>query len=142
MKSTAPSNSNSEAHSLIAHMFTARTYFLLGLLVCCWASTAPAQQAAEKSAQPGAPQPGVLRLLPSDATSEKEIDVGGRKLAYTATAGTLSLYDQTGERTAAIFYTAYVAKNEPNRPLTFAFNGGPGAASAYLHLGLVGPRVI
>ena len=41
------------------------------------------------------------------------------------------------------FYTAYIAKNAaPNRPLTFVFNGGPGAASAFLHLGLVGPRIL
>ena len=51
---------------------------------------------------------------------------------------------QSGERTAAIFYTAYVTKgaDAAKRPLTFVFNGGPGAASAYLHLGLVGPRII
>jgi carboxypeptidase C (cathepsin A) len=42
-----------------------------------------------------------------------------------------------------VFYTAYVLKNAtPNRPLTFVFNGGPGAASAFLHLGLAGPRIL
>jgi carboxypeptidase C (cathepsin A) len=43
-----------------------------------------------------------------------------------------------------VFYTAYVAKTGQagNRPLTFVFNGGPGAASTYLHLGLAGPRVV
>lgn len=88
--------------------------------------------------------PGVLKLLPSDAVSNKEITLGGRKIAYTATAGTLSLFDQSGERSAAVFYTAYVARDAggPQRPVTFAFNGGPGAASAYLNLGLVGPRIV
>ena len=87
--------------------------------------------------------PGVLRLLPPDAVSEKEITLGGRKIAYTATAGTLALFDQNGEKTAAVFYTAYVAKDaDPaRRPLTFAFNGGPGAASAYINLGFAGPRI-
>lgn len=86
---------------------------------------------------------GVLRLLPGDSVTEHSIDTPKGKLAYTATAGTLAFYDQSGEQSAAIFYTAYVAKNAPpNRPLTFAFNGGPGAASAFLHLGLVGPRVL
>ena len=75
-------------------------------------------------------------------SARRQIDVGGRKLTYSATAGTLSLYDQSGERTAAVFYTAYAVKGESDRPVTFAFNGGPGAASAYLHLGLVGPRII
>ncbi len=86
--------------------------------------------------------PGVLSLLPGDAVSEHGIDVPTGKLAYTATAGTFSLFDQSGERSAAVFYTAYVAKsNDPGRPLTSVFNGGPGAGSAFLYLGLVGPRV-
>jgi len=87
---------------------------------------------------------GVLRLLPPDAVSDKEITVGSRKIAYTATAGTLALFDQNGEKTAAVFYTAYIAKDgdAARRPLTFAFNGGPGAASVYLNLGLAGPRIV
>ena len=87
---------------------------------------------------------GVLRLLPPDATSEKRITVGERTIAYTATAGTLSLFDQQGERSAAVFYTAYVLKDgqAAGRPVTFVFNGGPGAASTYLHLGLAGPRIV
>ena len=86
---------------------------------------------------------GVLRLLPADAVTEHSIDTARGKLAYTATAGTLAFYDQSGEQSAAVFYTAYVAKGAgANRPLTFVFNGGPGAASAFLHLGLVGPRIL
>ena len=86
---------------------------------------------------------GVLRLLPPDSVTEHSIDTPHGKLAYTATAGTLPFYDQSGEQSAAVFYTAYVAKNGgENRPLTFVFNGGPGAASAFLHLGLVGPRIL
>lgn len=91
-------------------------------------------------------EPGVLALLPADAVSEHTLDIGDRKLAYTATAGTLNLYDPNGQRMAALFYTSYVAKgakDQPtNRPVTFVFNGGPGAASAFLNLGLVGPKVL
>jgi len=96
---------------------------------------------------PGRPEqagPGVLSLLPGDSVTEHSIDLtGGGKLAYTATAGTFSLFDQSGARSAAVFYTAYVAKSgDPAiRPVTFVFNGGPGAASAFLNLGLVGPRL-
>jgi carboxypeptidase C (cathepsin A) len=87
--------------------------------------------------------PGVLSLLPPDSVTEHNIDLDGRKLAYKATAGTLNLYGQSGTRTAAIFYTSYVAENQKGeRPITFVFNGGPGAASAFLHLGLVGPKVL
>jgi carboxypeptidase C (cathepsin A) len=86
---------------------------------------------------------GILRLLPADSVTEHTIDTPRGKLIYTATAGTLAFYDQSGEQSAALFYTAYVGKNGgSNRPLTFVFNGGPGAASAFLHLGLVGPRIL
>jgi carboxypeptidase C (cathepsin A) len=110
--------------------------------------------AAQQPSTDGRPQPadehgqtraeassGVLRLLPPDSVTEHTTETRSGKLAYTATAGTFSLYDKSGEKSAKVFYTAYVAKGA-NRPLTFVFNGGPGAASAYLHLGLVGPRII
>jgi carboxypeptidase C (cathepsin A) len=105
----------------------------------------PAQQGEQRPPeQQNQSRESVLRLLPSDAVTEHSIDIPGGKLAYTATAGTLTLFDQSGERLAAIFYTAYVAKNAEaaSRPVTFAFNGGPGAASAYLHLGLIGPKIV
>jgi len=88
--------------------------------------------------------PGVLSLLPPDAVTEHAVDAHSRRIAYTATAGTLPIMDQSGERKASIFYVAYVAKDadSASRPVTFVFNGGPGAASAYLHLGLVGPQVL
>jgi carboxypeptidase C (cathepsin A) len=103
----------------------------------------------QEQGQQGAPgrreqnRPGVLSLLPGDAVSEHNIDLPGGKLAYAATAGTFSLFDQSGERSAAVFYTAYVAisADPARRPVTFVFNGGPGAASAFLNLGLVGPRL-
>jgi carboxypeptidase C (cathepsin A) len=103
-----------------------------------------AERANRPSSGAERPQgPGVLSLLPPDSVTEHTLDADGVKLAYAATAGTLNLYEQSGERTAAVFYTAYVAKGAgANRPVTFVFNGGPGAASAYLHLGLVGPKVL
>jgi carboxypeptidase C (cathepsin A) len=125
---------------------------ILALLIALVATAAVAQEhagrpAGERSHPDQGRQeqsgPGVLALLPGDAVTEQSIDVPGGKLAYTATAGTFSLFDQSGERSAAVFYTAYVAKSETpaRRPITFVFNGGPGAASAFLNLGLVGPRI-
>ncbi|MFB9948769.1 S10 family peptidase [Rhizobium puerariae] len=90
-----------------------------------------------------AASPGIFNLIPADSVTEHVFKAPSGDLPYTATAGTLDLFGQDGNRSARIFYTAYVAKNRtPGRPLTFAFNGGPGAASAYLHLGLIGPRVL
>ena len=86
---------------------------------------------------------GIFSLIPADSTTEHVFKGPSGDLPYTATAGTLDLFGQDGNRSAKIFYTAYVARNRaPGRPLTFAFNGGPGAASAYLHLGLVGPKIL
>ncbi|PWE54224.1 carboxypeptidase [Metarhizobium album] len=86
---------------------------------------------------------GILTLLPDDVKTEHVLETAKGKLTYQATAGTLTLFGQNGKPTAKIFYTAYTAKDGGSqRPLTFVFNGGPGAASAYLHLGLVGPRIV
>ncbi|MGX9145427.1 S10 family peptidase [Mesorhizobium sp. 128a] len=93
-----------------------------------------------------APTGGVLSLLPAPQTTSHSITIAGRKLDYQAKAGTLSLLSGKAEVTAEIFYVAYTlppaAGAEKARPITFVFNGGPGAASAYLHLGALGPRVI
>ena len=86
---------------------------------------------------------GIFGLIPADSTTEHVLKTPSGDIPYTATAGTLDLFGQDGNRSAKIFYTAYIAKERAlGRPLTFAFNGGPGAASAYLHLGLVGPRIL
>ena len=86
---------------------------------------------------------GALRLLPTKSVTRHDITTDSGPLSYTATAGTLALHDKSGERTAAVFYVSYVADKSAaiKRPVTFVFNGGPGAASAYLHLGLAGPRL-
>src|SRR5262245_21979849 len=63
-----------------------------------------------KESKESAPAGGVLRLLPPDSVSAKKLVVAGRTIDYTVTAGTFSLFDQNGERSAAVFYTAYVAK--------------------------------
>ncbi len=115
--------------------------FLAGALGSAAAQDKPQEKSARAEQREAGK--GVLRLLPADAVTEHSIDTPRGKLAYTATAGTLAFYDQSGDQSAAVFYTAYVAKGAAaNRPLTFVFNGGPGAASAFLHLGLVGPRIL
>ena len=109
-------------------------------LVSTLAFAAPPEQGRSAGGGGGG---SVLSLLPPDAVSDHVLNADGKSIPYTATAGTLDLFGQDGERTAAIFYTAYVAKNrDAGRPITFVFNGGPGAASAFLSLGLVGPRIL
>lgn len=73
-----------------------------------------------------------------------QVQAGGRTLHYTATAGHLPIKDAAGTTDALMFYVAYTLDGaSPNeRPVTFAFNGGPGSASIWLHMGVLGPRKV
>lgn len=66
----------------------------------------------------------------------------GKALAYQVTAGALPVEGPGGELLGEVSYTAYVAAGQDRgrRPVTFAFNGGPGASSVFLHIGLLGPK--
>ncbi len=77
------------------------------------------------------------------AVTQHQITIAGQPLKYTAEAGRVPIRDaETGEPHGFMFYTAYrVASKEP-RPLTFVWNGGPGAASILLHFEAAGPRRI
>src|SRR5882757_8872049 len=79
--------------------------------------------------------------LPPDSTTKQTLAFPGRSLAFTATAGSIHLFNDKGEPQADIAFTAYQldGADARTRPVTFFFNGGPGAASAYLQLGATGP---
>jgi len=71
------------------------------------------------------------------------MQVGGKTLNYTATVAQMPLKDAAGETEAHIFYVAYTldgVTDPGKRPLTFAYNGGPGSASMWVHMGAMGPR--
>jgi carboxypeptidase C (cathepsin A) len=84
--------------------------------------------------------------------SRHTLKIGGKELAYTVTAGTIVLKEETGDRDketeadkpkAQFFFIAYTldgVEDKSKRPITFSFNGGPGSSSVWLHLGLLGPR--
>src|SRR6266567_2004079 len=71
-----------------------------------------------------------------------QITVDGKLLKYTATAGRLPIKRGDGRIEAEMFYVAYTldGQDASKRPLTFAFNGGPGSASVWLHMGALGPK--
>jgi carboxypeptidase C (cathepsin A) len=85
---------------------------------------------------------GPASQLPQDSVTAHTIVLDGKQLPYEATAGTLPLSSSKGEEEAKIFYVSYTATNAGARPITFAFNGGPGAAAAFLHMGALGPRIV
>ena len=76
------------------------------------------------------------------AVTQHHINVRGKSLDYTATAGTLIVRDDEDKPTASIGYVAYTLKSDKagSRPITFAFNGGPGSSSLWLHMGVLGPK--
>ena len=71
-----------------------------------------------------------------------QITVDGKVLKYTASAGRLPIKRGDGRIEAEMFYVAYTldGQDAAKRPLTFAFNGGPGSASIWLHMGALGPK--
>jgi len=84
---------------------------------------------------------------PKDQLSEttNSVLINGNQIKYKATAGTIVMKDEEGKSHATIFFIAYtrLGASETNpaaRPIAFSFNGGPGAASVWLHLGVLGPR--
>jgi carboxypeptidase C (cathepsin A) len=79
--------------------------------------------------------------LPPDSTTRHSLMLPGRTLDFSATAGSIRLFDDKGEPQADIAYTSYQldGTDRASRPVTFLFNGGPGASSAWLQLGAAGP---
>ena len=97
-------------------------------------SDSAAQEAVEEAAS-----------LPEDnlSVTQHSTTINGKTIDYTATAGTMVMSTDFGQY--EIFYTAYTVngvEDMSQRPLTFAFNGGPGSASLWLHMGLLGPQRI
>jgi carboxypeptidase C (cathepsin A) len=76
--------------------------------------------------------------------TKHSVSIGGRSVAYTATAGTLIIRDDKGQPQASVFYVAYtVDSGKPEkRPVTFLYNGGPGSSSMWLHMGSFAPMRI
>ncbi|MCB1521885.1 MAG: peptidase S10 [Hyphomicrobiaceae bacterium] len=110
------------------------------LLATSFAAAEPVAKADKPTTPPAIA--ATAKRPAADAFSRHTITIGTERIDYTATAGTLPLVDAKGETQAHIFYTAYTVTEGGPRPVTFVFNGGPGAASAFLHLGAIGPRVI
>jgi carboxypeptidase C (cathepsin A) len=78
---------------------------------------------------------------PKGAQSVYELKTEDRTFGYQASADWIVLYKQEKPK-AEMFFVSYTADVEETRPLTFVFNGGPGASSVYLHMGAIGPKRI
>ena len=115
-----------------------------------------AEKAEEPAAKPTQPAQTQPEAKPGDDKKEEhydmtevapvvthhQISVNGKTLKYSATAGRLPIKRGDGKIEAEMFFVAYTLDGQEvsKRPLTFAFNGGPGSASIWLHMGALGPR--
>src|SRR6201993_689973 len=124
---------------------------IAGILLAFTAAHASAQKPAEKPAEKSAEKSDDKSDKAKEEKKPEEkmvqtkhtIKIGGQEIQYTATAGTILLKLEDGTPKASVFYIAYTKDDVSDlakRPVTFAFNGGPGSASIWLHLGAFGPR--
>jgi len=144
------------------------SFALLVFVGCLLIPGAFAQSDAKAEARKDADGKAAMPTPPADSITEGSVTVGGQAIAYRAVAGTLTVGSTDTQdamlgldgkylpdsgidlpakpedqpATARIFYAAYFKKDaQPGtRPVTFLYNGGPGSATMYLHMGAFGPR--
>jgi carboxypeptidase C (cathepsin A) len=133
------------------------TTFLLAILLCsatAFGQPAPRREPAQPQAAqaPGrevspapAPPSGVPAAVPVEklsTTNGHVVQIEGQQVRYTATAGTLPIRNAAGKAIASMFFVAYTRDGEDARarPVAFLYNGGPGSATVWLHMGSFGPK--
>ena len=110
----------------------------VGAAAFCLAAGVALIAAADDKPAPAGNEP------PPRVETQHTLNIAGKKLDYRAIAETIGLTDQKGEPSASVYTVSYLAAPQAGqrRPVAFVFNGGPGAASVFLHLGALGPRIL
>jgi carboxypeptidase C (cathepsin A) len=101
------------------------------------------RRSSEARSQSTTNTPTAATVDETPVVTHHDLYLNGQTLKYTATAAQMPINNASGETEAHIFYIAYTlddATNSAKRPLTFAFNGGPGSASIWVHMGAMGPK--
>jgi carboxypeptidase C (cathepsin A) len=94
---------------------------------------------------PAAPAQDVAIVLDTAITTEHTVTIKGQRVPYRATAGNQPVWDADGKPIASLFYVYYErsdVRDRTSRPLVISFNGGPGSASVWMHIGYTGPRFV
>jgi carboxypeptidase C (cathepsin A) len=118
---------------------------ILVLLVSFGACVLRAQTPANDAKKPVEEKQSAELAPPKEESSvtDHSIHLNGQTIPYKATAATILLKDAEDKPNASLFYIAYTrsdVKDPGQRPLAFLYNGGPGAASVWIHMGAFGPR--
>lgn len=126
------------------------------IICCCFAATlsvlhtvaqapkpAPVKQEAPADTRKNA-SPDLSFNPDAAVTTNHTVTIKGQKVAYKAIAGTLPVWDEDGKAIAGLFYTYYERTDagKAGRPLVISFNGGPGSASVWMHIGYTGPVLL
>lgn len=114
---------------------------LAGTLLWCTSFSIVSAQGISAAATPNQLIAGDMDIVERNHS----ISANGRNLNYKSTAGFMNMTNEAGDPKAKFYFTAYTLNNVTrarDRPITFVFNGGPGSASVWLHMGGLGPRMI
>jgi carboxypeptidase C (cathepsin A) len=126
---------------VIAVSMSQRTFILsLTILATCFA---PLPARDDNSKRPAKTEPSAEAAKEHLTRTQHTITLDGKPIEYEATAGSLLVQEDDAKHKANMFFVAYTRKKVEDvtiRPITFAFNGGPGSSSVWLHMGLLGPR--
>jgi carboxypeptidase C (cathepsin A) len=114
---------------------------LLGFGFACASPALSQSPRGAPKAEAAKDQPAEAKRLPADVTTDQSVELAGRTLRFKATAGSIPINNGEGKLQAEVAFIAYLKPDAAaaTRPVTFVFNGGPGAASAYMQLGALGP---
>jgi len=126
--------------SMRAALLAGALLFYSDAALTAWAQEKDAEKAGEKAGgDKAAADKNAWPPLPADAHADQTMELNGKPLHYTVTVGALPTRDNDGKVAGQVVVTAYTMAGN-DRPVTFAFNGGPGASSVYLNFGAIGPR--
>ena len=121
-----------------------KKYFIAAATFCCITGGSFAQEAAQpKNTNPISKS----RILAVDSAvvTKHTVTIKGKAVPYTATAGSMPIWDNDGRPVAGVFYTYYErddVTDRASRPLVISFNGGPGTPSVWMEIGYTGPRLL
>ncbi len=117
--------------------------FILPVVMCLCMNASGATD-AEKPAEAAQKDPPLPKMI-EPVVRESTVTIDGKKVPYKVTTGKLQLKEDDGKARASIFHVSYErtdTKDLTSRPVMFAFNGGPGSSAVWLHIGVLGPKII
>ena len=120
-------------------LFSVLLLIMMGIVL--WAPVCSAREAAETAKQNQASSE--KSYVKNASITNHTLNINGKSISYTAIAGYMPIKNDSNKLIAKIFFIAYTKETQQNhsqRPITFAFNGGPGSSAIWLHMGALGPR--